>query len=80
MSKKVGIIGIGNVGASLCFSLAVRGICDEVVMKDLKQDITSAIALDLSQSSCVSGAFTKVSYAQSDEEFCDCDVIVDKSS
>ena len=36
-NKKVGIIGAGNVGATLAFSLANKNICSEIVLKDLRK-------------------------------------------
>jgi len=38
--KKVSIIGAGNVGATVAYSLAMRGICHELVLRD--RDIDAA--------------------------------------
>lgn len=53
MKRRVGIIGLGHVGAHTAYSLAVQGIADEIVMvdKDQKkvdcecQDIRDSVAL-----------------------------------
>jgi len=75
-NKKVGIIGVGNVGATLAFSLAIKNICSEIVLKDLRTNIVEAMALDISQSAKAAKAQTKISFAQKAEEFANCDVIV----
>ena len=33
-TRKVGIIGLGHVGAHVAYSLAVQGIADELVLVD----------------------------------------------
>ena len=75
-NKKVGIIGAGNVGATLAFSLAKKDICAEIVLKDLRANIVEAMALDISQAARASKSSTKVSFASNAEEFNNCDVIV----
>ena len=75
-NKKVGIIGVGNVGATLAFSLAIKNICSEIVLKDLRTNIVEAMALDISQAARASKSSTKVSFASNAEEFNNCDVIV----
>lgn len=74
--KKVGIIGAGNVGATLAFSLANKNICSEIILKDLREDIVKAMALDISQASNTAKSKTKISVANKKEEFKDCDIIV----
>lgn len=76
MNKKVGIVGAGNVGATLAFSLANKNICDTIVLKDLREDVAQAMALDISQSSNTAKSKTNVLVANKKEDFCDCDVIV----
>ena len=50
MSKKtVGIVGVGNVGATLAFTLASKNICSSILLKDVRQNIVQAMALDISQ-------------------------------
>ena len=40
-NKKVGIIGVGNVGSTLAYSLASKGICSSIVLKDIRENIKS---------------------------------------
>ena len=75
-NKKVGIIGAGNVGATLAFSLANKNICAEIILKDLRMNVVEAMALDISQAARAAKSSTKVSFASSAEEFSNCDVIV----
>lgn len=75
-NKKVGIIGAGNVGATLAFSLANKNICAEIVLKDLRMNVVEAMALDISQAARAAKSSTKVSFASNAQEFNNCDVIV----
>ena len=36
--RKVTIIGAGNVGATIAYTLAVEGVANEIVIIDIKQD------------------------------------------
>ena len=45
--KKVGIIGCGNVGATLAFYLVVEHICDDLTLIDLNEKKAYAESLDL---------------------------------
>ncbi len=74
MSKKVGIVGVGNVGASLAFSLAIKGTCKQIVLKDLRENVVQAMALDIAQAASVSNSKTLISVEK--EDFKNCDVIV----
>lgn len=75
-NKKVGIIGAGNVGATLAFSLANKNICSEIILKDLRMNVVEAMALDISQAARAAKSSTKVSFASNAEEFSNCDVVV----
>ncbi|NQY23678.1 MAG: malate dehydrogenase [Campylobacteraceae bacterium] len=76
MIKKVGIVGVGNVGATLAFILASKNICDEIVLKDIRENILEAMTLDISQASAASNSKTKVSSAKEAKEFNTCDIVV----
>ena len=50
MNKKtVGIVGVGNVGSTLAFTLATKNICSTLLLKDLRENFVKAMALDISQ-------------------------------
>lgn len=47
-TRKVAIIGTGNVGSHCAFSLALQGICDEIIFIDKNEVKANAEAVDLS--------------------------------
>jgi malate dehydrogenase len=74
--SRVGIIGAGNVGATVAYSLAMRGTCHEIILRDNKIDRAKGMALDMSQAANVVRSHTVVSVAENMEQLTDCDVIV----
>jgi len=74
--KKVAIIGAGNVGSTVAYSLAMNGSCHEVILMDNKVDIAKGRALDMSQAAAVARSHTVVSVMENVEDLKDCDVIV----
>jgi malate dehydrogenase len=74
--KKVTIIGAGNVGATVAYSLAMNGTAHEIVLIDNKQDIATGRALDMSQASAVVRSHTVVNVAQSAADMKDSDIVV----
>ena len=50
---KIGIIGAGNVGASIAYALAMRGTCEQIALVDIFADVARAKAIDVSQTACV---------------------------
>ena len=74
-TRKVGVIGLGHVGAHVAYSLAVQGIVDELVLVDLKeqkvasevQDLRDAVAYMPHRVAVKAGDFADLG---------DCDVIV----
>ena len=47
-TRKIVIVGSGNVGSHCAFSLAIQGVCDEIVMIDKLEEKANAEAVDLS--------------------------------
>jgi len=74
--KRVGIIGAGNVGATVAYSLAVRGSCHEIILRDNKIDIAKGKALDMSQAASAVRSHTVVTVAEDMSELTNCDVVV----
>jgi malate dehydrogenase len=74
--KRVGIIGAGNVGSTVAYSLAVQGICHEVILRDNKVDIARGKALDMSQAAQSIRSHTVVKVAETMADVKDCDVVV----
>ena len=75
-SRKVGIIGAGNVGSTVAFILAMKGSCHEIVLRDNKIDIAKGKALDMSQAAAAARSHTIVSVADTPDKLKGCDVIV----
>lgn len=46
-TRKIGIIGAGNVGSHLALQFAVQGLADEVVFYDINHDKATGESLDL---------------------------------
>ena len=49
--RKVTIIGAGNVGATIAYTLAIEGIANEIVMIDINTDKAEGEAMDITQGS-----------------------------
>ena len=74
--KRVGIIGAGNVGSTVAYSLAMRGSAHEIILRDNKVDKAKGMALDMSQAANAARMHTVVSVAEKPSDLTDCDVIV----
>ncbi|MBQ3483242.1 MAG: L-lactate dehydrogenase [Clostridia bacterium] len=47
--RKVTIIGAGNVGATIAYTLAIEGIANEILMIDIRQEKAEGEAMDIAQ-------------------------------
>jgi malate dehydrogenase len=74
--KRVGIVGVGNVGSSVAYSLAMSGSCHEVILRANNVDKARGKALDLSQAAQAARKHTVISVAETLEDVRDCDVVV----
>lgn len=74
--RRVGIVGVGNVGSSIAYKLAFQELCDEILLKDIREDFTKAIALDISQAISYKNIKTTIKAISLDEDFKDCDIVV----
>ena len=74
--KRVAIVGVGNVGSSVAYSLVMSGACHEVMLRANNVDKAKGIALDLSQASQAARKHTIVTVAETLADVKDCDVIV----
>ena len=55
--KRVGIVGAGNVGATVAYSLAMLGSCHEIILRDNKIEVAKGKALDMSQAAAAPRAW-----------------------
>ncbi|MBD3809960.1 MAG: malate dehydrogenase [Sulfuricurvum sp.] len=74
--KRVGIVGAGNVGSTVAYSLAMLGSCHEIILRDNKIEIARGKALDMSQAAAAVRSHTVVGVAETMAEMTDCDVVV----
>ena len=75
-NRKVGIIGAGAVGATAAYTLGMMGICDEIVLYDINQDIAIGKAIDIEQSTIYSKKITKITGATDASDLTNCEVVV----
>lgn len=47
--RKIAILGTGNVGATIAYTMAFSGICSEIVLVDINKEKAEGEALDISQ-------------------------------
>ncbi len=52
--RKIAILGTGNVGATIAYTLMLQGVCSEIVLVDINKEKAEGEALDLTQcAACV---------------------------
>ena len=74
-TRKVGVIGLGHVGAHVAYSLAVQGIADELVLVDMKEQKLASEVQDLRDAAAYLPHRVTVN-AGDFSDLGDCDVIV----
>ncbi len=74
--KRVGIVGAGNVGATVAYSLAMLGSAHEIILRDNKIEVARGKALDMSQAASAVRSHTVVSVAEDMSQLTNCDVVV----
>lgn len=75
-AKKVSIIGAGNVGATICYWLAMRKSCREIVMIDVVEGLATGKALDISQATSPEGSHTLISASSDYKKIQNSDIVV----
>jgi malate dehydrogenase len=75
-NKKIAIIGAGNVGSTLAYTLASKNVCSHIVLKDIKQNLVKAMALDISQAANAAKSSTHVTHAEHAKDLTGCSLIV----
>lgn len=73
--RKVGILGLGHVGAHVAYSIAIQGIADHLVLVDLKESKVSSEVQDLRDAVMYMPHNVKIE-AVTYADLGDCDVIV----
>ncbi|MDR1976263.1 MAG: malate dehydrogenase [Campylobacteraceae bacterium] len=73
---KVSIIGAGNVGASTCYLLVAKEICESVILIDINHSIAQGKAIDLQQASVALVSKTRVKTSNDYKDMENSDVVV----
>ncbi len=76
MSNKVSIIGAGNVGSIVAYSLAMQGLAHEIVLVDRDTNRAKGKALDMSHAASAVRSHSIVRAAESYEDVRDSKVVV----
>ena len=76
MSKKISLIGAGQIGGTLAHLIGIKELVDEVVMFDVASGIAKGKALDIAQSSSVDGFNVKLLGTDKYEDIKNSDVII----
>lgn len=77
-SRKIGIIGIGHVGAHVAYTLALQGVADELVLVDIDEKKAASEEHDLLDSVSYFPHRVRITTG-SPEDLGDCDVIINSS-
>jgi malate dehydrogenase len=75
-NRKVGIVGAGAVGATAAYTLAMMGMCEEIVLYDINQDIAIGKAIDIEQATIYANKTTKITGATDASDLSHCEVVV----
>ena len=76
MSKKISLIGAGQIGGTLAHLIGIKELVDEVVMFDVASGVAKGKALDIAQSSSVDGFNVNFSGTDDYEDINNSDVII----
>ena len=76
MSKKISLIGAGQIGGTLAHLIGLKELAEEVVLFDVASGIAKGKALDISQSSSVDGFNVKFSGTDNYEDIKNSDAII----
>ena len=76
MSKKISLIGAGQIGGTLAHLIGLKELADEVIVFDIERGVAKGKALDIAQSSSVDGFNVKFIGTDSYEDIKNSDVII----
>ena len=76
MSKKISLIGAGQIGGTLAHLLGIKEAVSEVVLFDVAEGVAKGKALDIAQSSSIDGFHVKFSGTNNYKDIKDSDVII----
>ena len=76
MSKKISLIGAGQIGGTLAHLLGIKEAVSEVVLFDVAEGVAKGKALDIAQSSSIDGFHVKFSGTNNYKDIKGSDVII----
>ena len=76
INRKVAIIGVGAVGATAAYTLAVDGTCNEIILFDIAPGVAKGKAIDIAQASYYTKTQTNIYAAETIDDVKDCDIVV----
>ena len=76
MSKKISLIGAGQIGGTLAHLIGIKELVDEVVLFDVASGVAKGKALDIAQSSSVDGFNVNFSGTNNYSDIKNSDVII----
>ena len=76
MSRKIGIIGAGNVGATVAMSLTTHNICNEIILVDSNYTKAEAQALDIIDMMPFAQSYTHILATDDPSALADTDIII----
>jgi malate dehydrogenase len=74
--RRVGIVGVGHVGATTASMIASSDLADEVVVVDVARGLAAGTALDISHVAGIKGFATEVVAVDAVDQLRDADVVV----
>lgn len=76
LTSRIAILGAGEVGSTIAYSLILNPVASEILLVDPKEDMRDAQVQDLSDASHQDGGSTTRVRAGSHQEAGQCDVVV----
>ncbi|MDL0088262.1 malate dehydrogenase [Campylobacter gastrosuis] len=73
---KISVIGAGNVGANTAYTLALKGVANEIILIDIFKDVATAKAMDIYQAACVFNADIRLKGGDDYELIKDSDIVI----
>jgi len=74
--SKIAIVGVGAVGASTAYALALHEACDEIIIYDIYPDVATGKAIDISQASYYNAKNISIKAVKTPQEITDCDIVI----
>ena len=75
-NRKVGIIGVGAVGATAAYSLSMLGLCNEIILFDINNGVAKGKCIDISQANYYASNETIISTVDNLSYMKNCDIVI----